>query len=250
MALVVEAHAPARAREAVAAQRAASRAAVTVKVRQMSGSSARGAGLACPTSAFGAELQIKMAPVLADLSHPQSGLLLTGEHVVVCDEEERGTTTEVSLYSLTVTRPTRVVCAWGAEATLVDMEEPDWHFVLQAGHGTPVPAYVTSQPRALAYYAALQPATPEAGLERLQRWGSAIAAVVEQVEVLESIFGGPAADVVVQDTHVSLTGEQVLRSRDRTAAHSWCRQARTIANAAKGAHRRAAKKWSREQEES
>jgi len=240
----VAADAPLRAREAAKAERAASRPAATVQVEQLTPASAARAGrYAIPETWFGHELVVKVSPVLADTDSPEAGLLLASVPVVVCEEQERGSGIDLSAalgqrYGSAIA-PTLVVTAWGADSTLRQMTNADWRFVVGAGRGIPVPAFVSSHLRALAYYSAI----PGGGdVEGLRRWKAATDQVVQQVELLQSVFGA-APPSQPSSAVLDMTGEQVLRHRDRDLAAAWCQQARHIATSSKAAHARAARKW-------
>ena len=223
-----------RARGRVASARAASVASSTVRVGTLSPASARQAGVAphCPTSFRGVEVVIKSAPVLAEPASPMSGLVLSGQHIAVTREIERGSYSSLS-------RPTRVVEVWADEGTLRKMHASDWEFVVGQVYcrDVPVPAYVSSHLRCLAFYDALAPST-----EMLTRWAQAIKEVDTQIEVLGMLFP-PRRGVQPDPAHVDLAAAQVIHRADPMVATSWMRQARTIAKSAKAAHRKAQAAW-------
>jgi hypothetical protein len=190
----------------------------------------------------GFELYLNVAPVLAaDL--PEAGLVLSDQHLVVSHASERGTGPEGGVLGLSnLVRPTVVVEVWGAESTFTRMAVADWGFVLGAGRDVPVPAYVTSHLRCLAFYTNLV-WSGAAGAATLQRWADAIAAVELGVEVLCSVFGRGPRSYLANAEHLDLTFEQVLAGRDKYLAWSWLGSAGLLVRAARKAHRAVRRTW-------
>ena len=242
----VGADVPLRAREVAAAARAASLPPVTVQVEQLTPQSAQRAGrFSIPVDWPDFNLVVKVAPVLAQHDSCEAGLVLASVPVIVCHEVRRGLMSRAEQeYEAAErryrghARPMSTVAAWGADVTLQQMSGDDWVFAVGAGRDVPVPAFVSSHLRALAYYSALQ------GLDAvgLRRWKSALEQVQTQVEVLDSVFGSPVGGQPREDV-VDMTGEQALASRDRELAGAWCQQARLISASSARAYERTASAW-------
>lgn len=229
---------PTRAREAARATREASRPPASVPVEHLTPASAARAGrFEVPQRWPNHDLLLRVSPVLADHSSPEAGLLLASVPVIVCGLRKQSCPNAAApLFA----SPLPVVIAWGADSTMRRMTEDDWRFAVGAARGKPVPAYVSSHLRALAYYSAL----PAGGVELLQRWKAAQEAVLEQVELLESVFGAAdPAEALANGAAIDMSGEQVLRHRDRDLAAAWCGQARIIAASSKRAYARASRQW-------
>lgn len=178
------------------------------------------------------KLSMRVAPVLADRTSPEAGLVLTQLPVVVL---ARPTVSE-NATSTAHYRAVEVI-AWGADSTMRTMLADDWKFAVTQPAGVPVPAFVSSHLRALAYYSALP-----VDLTVLQRWNAAQGAVLEQVELLESVFGR-ATSAPRRKAVWDLNGKQVLRQADKPLAAAWCEAARSIAASSKGTYDEAREQW-------
>lgn len=225
---------PLRARDAAKARRAAAAPPPGVRVVHLTPVSAARAGrFDIPTHWSEFTLVLRVSSVLADRSSPEAGLLLSDIPVLVCGRQEHGDRSLLVGTTVTVT-------AWGADSTMRAMTQDDWRFAVEAAVDAPVPAFVSSHLRALAYYSALP-----VSVEVLRRWKAAQEQVLEQVELLESVFGSgtPASERDVVD----MTGEQVMSLRDRGVSAAWCAQARTIATSSQKAYARASHSWLRQQ---
>lgn len=238
-----------RAREAAKAQRDRARAPGPVQVEHLSAASAvRANRFDIPltwllSSLNDVDVVLKVAPVLAQRDIPESGLVLASIPVLVTSREERSNIWGAPHgAAMQLAQPRTVVTTWGANSTMRSMRQEDWKFALSTPWDSPVPAYVGSHLRALAYYSALP-----VGQEVLRRWNAAQEKVIEQIELLESVFG--QQDRERSDVVVDMSGEQVLRHRDRRLAAAWCTSARTIASSSKAAYARAADQWVRQQGE-
>jgi hypothetical protein len=183
--------------------------------------------------------EARVAPVLADAKARESGLVLAGQNVVVMRNRPGIGSPyggwESALYGV------RPITVWADEATLDGMDEDDWRWVLAQDAERVIPATVTSHVRALAWYEGLL--NRGQALPVLQRWGRAIDAVEEGIELVTSLAGSGSAFYPEAPGVLDLTAQAAVASRSRAVMRGWLTQARTVADAAKASRAKARADW-------
>lgn len=222
-----------RAKDHAAEVRAATRPAATIRVETVRVESA---AARYPNIGKGTGVDLQVAPVLATGGTEHSGLVLSGQGVVVA---LAGIAHVVPIYGLPIGSRTAL---WGADETFAAMSPEDWSFISQCPGDHIVPALVTSRIRTLAYY---EPLVGPIGLAVLQRWGDAIERVRMGVDLVDSLYGPLHFQRAkpLDGTEMDFTVEDVLRTRRRARILAWANMARTVADAATQTRKKMTEEW-------
>lgn len=194
--------------------------------------------------ALASGFDLKIAPVLAAGQVKYSGLVLSGQDVVVglIHGTPQGSIYHHSLNMqyMSATRPS----VWGADETFKVMAVEDWGFVVGCEPNLVIPAVVTSRIHTLAYYQELFTKGPH-GLAVLQRWGDAIERVRMGIDLVDSLYGPLHFQRAkpLGGTEMDFTVEDVLRTRRRARILVWANMARTVADAATQTRKKMTEEW-------